>query len=194
MKTAPINASFCQTFRFFIDPAFFVLILAGLGRSIRFRDQIDGAAHDGVATKAGDQVGFGRQLDQIVVRARGPRSSADVRAVVRGEDDDRSFGGGWIRSKEPDQRQTVDVREHEILKDDRRADLVRPLDGVGRARAAVKIDVLRSREQAAHRDGDKPLVVDQEDRDPLGLSAQLRWVTFVVFHVCREAHGQVQEG
>ena len=116
----------------------------------------------GMTTNAGHEIVPGRQLDQVVVCPSGQGSSAGDRIVVSREHDDWRTGGLGIRSKHPDERQAVDVREDEILKDDSRTDRVRPNDRVDPVAAAVKFDVLFARQQAIERHGNELLIVHQQ--------------------------------
>ncbi len=52
-------------------------------RSGRYGIGSTGGARDGVAANAGDQIVFGWQFDQVVVRSLRERSSARVRVVIR---------------------------------------------------------------------------------------------------------------
>jgi hypothetical protein len=122
-----------------------------------------------MSTDARNQVGLRRQLDQVVRRSIGKRSSPRGRIVIAGEDDDGRARRLGVRSKQADQCQPVDVRHDEILKHYRWDDLVGHRNGVYGLMAAMKLDVWLGREQLPDGCADEPLVVHQQNDDRPGL-------------------------
>src|SRR5687767_8751334 len=188
MNTAPINASFCQTFRFRIISVFRLwkrvrgessceaggsgarITPAPAARASRLLEvrieQPDGNSGSGgrgisnVPANAGDEILFGWQLDQVVVGAGASRPRRCIRTVVSRKHDDRGVKGRRILSKPPYHRQPVDVGHDEILQDHRRADLLRAWDGIDRGQAAVQVDIGLGGQQSAYSHSDELLIVD----------------------------------
>ncbi len=131
-------------------------------RALHLRDEALGVMAD-----PRDQLDGVRELDDVVVGAKGEGLGLRLRFLLARQHDHRHVLRGRVRPQEPEQREPVEVGHHEVEQQDRRTHLGRTLERGRGLAAVVEIDVGLAGEHATHRLADHRLVVDEQHAHPV---------------------------
>ena len=112
-----------------------------------------------VVTDARDQLDTVRQLDHVIVCTERERLPFHLRILISREDDDGNLMRDRVRPELIHERQPIDPRHHQILKDHRRPDLRGHIQSLPRIRTIMEINIRLARQRAPYRFAHHRLIV-----------------------------------
>ena len=115
-----------------------------------------------MVTDTRDEFDTVRQLDHVIIRAERECLTFHLRIFVRRKDDDGNVVRDRIRPELIHERQPVNPRHHQILKNHRRPDLRGDIQRLTRIRAIMEINVRLARQRAPDRLAHHRLIVHQQ--------------------------------